>query len=153
MLTHYFTLQALARDFDEKLRNATIQQIFTQQRNELLICCRTETGARTLCVSCDPKPNYIFLRDSVARAKRNSVDLFDDALSQRIVGIIVYPHDRILQIKLENKSSLHFQAFGMMANVLLVDEENRIADSFKRKREFVGKPFEAFTDLIFTKLR
>ena len=142
MLTHYFTLQALAGDFVEKLRHATIEQIFTQHRNELLISCRTEIGARTLCISCDPKPNYIFLRDSVARAKRNSVDLFDSALSQRIVGISVHPHDRILQIELENKSSILFQAFGMMANVLLIDGASTITDSFKRKRDSVGKLFE-----------
>jgi predicted ribosome quality control (RQC) complex YloA/Tae2 family protein len=142
MLTHYSTLQALAHGFHEKLRHATIQEIFTQQRNELLISCRSETGVWTLCISCDPKPNYIFLRDSVARAKRNSVDLFDSALSQRIVGISVHPHDRILQIELENKSSLLFQAFGTMANVLLIDGASTIIDSFKRKRDFAGKLFE-----------
>jgi predicted ribosome quality control (RQC) complex YloA/Tae2 family protein len=145
MLTHYFTLQALARDFDEKLSDATIQQIFTQQRNELLISCRTETGAWALCISCDPKLNYIFLRDSVARAKKNSVDLFPEAVSQRIVGVSIYPRDRILQIELENKSTLCFQAFGMMANVLLIDKAGSTVESFKRKKDFVGKLSEAQT--------
>jgi predicted ribosome quality control (RQC) complex YloA/Tae2 family protein len=142
MLTHYFTLQVLAHDFDEKLHYATVEQIFTQQRNELLISCRTETGAWTLSISCDPRLNYIFLRDSVARAKRNSVDLFDDAVSQPIVGISVHPHDRILQIELENKSTLCFLAFGMMANVLLIDGGRTIVESFKRKKDLAGKPFD-----------
>jgi predicted ribosome quality control (RQC) complex YloA/Tae2 family protein len=142
MLTHHSTLQALARDFNEWLQNATIQQIFTQQRNELLVSCGTETGAWTLSISCNPKLNYIFLRDPVARAKRNSVDLFHNAVSQRIVKISVYPDDRILLIELENQSMLCFQAFGMMANVLLVDREQMLVDSFKRKRDLVGKAFE-----------
>jgi predicted ribosome quality control (RQC) complex YloA/Tae2 family protein len=145
MLTHYSTLQVLAHDLNERLHNATIQQIFTQQRNELLFSCATETGAWTLSVSCDPKLNYIFLRDPVARAKKDSVDLFDGAVSQRIVGISVYPHDRILQIKLENGSTLLFQAFGMMANILLIDEASTIVESFKRKSDLVGKPFHVET--------
>jgi predicted ribosome quality control (RQC) complex YloA/Tae2 family protein len=145
MLTHYFTLQALAREFGKKLQSATVQQIFTQQRNELLISCRTETGELTLNISCDPKLNHIFLRDSIARAKKNSVDLFDSAVSQLIVGVSVHPQDRILQIELENKSTLCFQAFGMTANILLVDKAGTVVEAFKRSRDFVGKPFEMQT--------
>jgi predicted ribosome quality control (RQC) complex YloA/Tae2 family protein len=142
MLTHYFTLQSLAYEFNERLRNTIIQQIFTQQRNELLISCSADDNAWTLSASCNPGLNYVFLREPVARAKKNSVDLLDDALSLHILGVTVHPFDRILQIQLENDSVLCFQLFGPTANILLVDREMVITDAFKRKRELVGKTFE-----------
>jgi predicted ribosome quality control (RQC) complex YloA/Tae2 family protein len=142
MLTHYFTLQSLAHEFNERLHNAIIRQIFTQQRNELLISCSVDDNAWTLSTSCNPRLNYVFLRDSVARAKKNSVDLFDDAVSLHVLGVTVHPFDRILQIQLENDSAFCFQLFGPTANILLVDREMVIVDAFKRKRELVGQTFE-----------
>jgi predicted ribosome quality control (RQC) complex YloA/Tae2 family protein len=142
MLTHYFTLQSLAHDFNKHLRNATIQQIFTQQRNELLVSCSAGGSACTISASCNPKLNYVFLRDPVARAKKNSVDLLGDAVSLHILSVAVHPYDRILQIHLENESILCFQLFGPTANFLLIDQEMVITDAFKRKRELVGKTFE-----------
>ncbi len=141
MLSHYFTLRSLAHTFNERLRSTTIQQIFTQQRNELLISCSSDTESWALSVSCDPKLNYIFLRDSVARAKRNSVDLFTEAVPSTIVDISVHPHDRILQIELENGSTLCFLPFGPTANVFLINRDKMIIDAFKRTKELVGKPF------------
>lgn len=142
MLTHYFTLQALANRFNERLHNATLREIFTQQRNELLISCSTGTDACTLCVSCDPKMNYIFLRDPIARAKKNSVDLFTDPIAKQIESVSVHPYDRILQIKLEGGSMLCYQPFGTMANVLLLDQRLVISDAFKRKKDLIGNTFE-----------
>lgn len=142
MLTHYFTLQSLAHSFNERLHNATLQEIFTQQRNELLISCSTGTDACTLCVSCDPRMNYIFLRNPIARAKKNSVDLFTEAISKCIESISVHPFDRILQIKLEDGRMLCYQPFGMMANVILLDQHLVISDAFKRKKDLMGKTFE-----------
>jgi predicted ribosome quality control (RQC) complex YloA/Tae2 family protein len=143
MLTHYFTLQSLAYEFNERLHNAIIQQIFTQQRNELLVSCSVGDNTWTLSASCNPRLNYVFLRESVARAKKNSVDLFDDAVSLHILGATLHPFDRILQIQLENDSVLCFQLFGPTANILLIDREMVITDAFKRKRELVGQTFDA----------
>jgi predicted ribosome quality control (RQC) complex YloA/Tae2 family protein len=142
MITHYLTLRSLAQGFNELLQHATIREVFTQQRNELLISCSAEKGEYTLCVSCDPKLNYIFLRDPVARAKKNSVDLFDRLLSRRINSVSVHPYDRILQLFCDDSSILCYQAFGMMANILLVDEKGVIVDAFKRKKALVETPFE-----------
>ncbi len=142
MLTHYFTLQALAHSFNERLRNASIQEIFTQQRNELLLCCSTASDAWTLSVSCDPRLNYIFLRGPAARAKKNSVDLFTEAVSRCIASISVHPYDRIFQIELKDKSMLCFQPFRTLANILYVDSQMVITDAFKRRKELIGKAFE-----------
>lgn len=142
MLTHYRTLQALARTFDERLRDAIIREIFSQQRNELLLHCAAGSNAWTVCISCDPKLSYIFLRDPIARAKKNSVDLFPDATHKTIEGISVHEADRIFQIKLEDQSTLSFLPHGMTANVLLINEGKMIIDAFKRKKTLVGKMFE-----------
>jgi predicted ribosome quality control (RQC) complex YloA/Tae2 family protein len=141
MLTHYFTLKFLARELNERLRDATVKEVFSQRRNELLISCSLESRAWTLILSCDPRWNYLFLRDSVARAKKNSVDLFNDALHRTIRKVLVDPNDRILKIALDDDLTLAFLPFGSTANVFLVDHDRNILDAFKRSREFVGKGF------------
>src|SRR5437867_912122 len=85
MVTHYFTLRVLCQELNALLQGATIDEIFTQQKNELIISlgrpARTEAasaGSRFLSVSVDPKLNYIFSREKFARAKKNSADLFKE---------------------------------------------------------------------------
>ncbi len=141
MLTHYFTLKSLARDFDARLRSATIREIFSQHRNELLISCSSDNREWTISVSCDPRLNYIFLRDLVARAKKNSVDLFERAIRRKIKGVSIQPNDRVLEFALEDELTLTFLPFGSAANIFLVDQDRLILDAFKHSREFIGKPF------------
>jgi len=142
MITHYRTLQALAQLFDVRLRDTRIREIFTQQRNELLLLCTADARSWTISISCDPKLNYIYLRDPVTRSKKNSVDLFPEATHKYIQAVSVHPDDRILQILLEDGMTLCFLPHGVAGNVFLVSTEGKIVDAFKRAKEFVGKPFE-----------
>ncbi|MEE9225199.1 MAG: NFACT family protein [Bacteroidota bacterium] len=139
MITSYYTLQALAQEFDQSLRRATIREIFTQQKNELLISLEARSNAWTLTASTDPRMNYVFLRDPVARAKRNSVDIFPALFGKEVVKVWVHRNDRILQINVQDSGSICLQLFGNPANILLVNEDGVIVDAFKKSKDVVGK--------------
>lgn len=139
MITSYYTLQALAREFDSSLRRARIREIFTQQKNELLISLETPSNACTLTASTDPHMNYVFLREPVARAKKNSVDIFPTIFDKEVLEVRIQPNDRVLQINLQDSVSIWFRLFGSSANVLLVNEESLVVDAFKKSKAVAGE--------------
>ena len=61
MVTHYLTLLALTRELDAVLRSATILEVFTQLKNEMVVAIEPARHAgrpgekRAIHVSVDPK--------------------------------------------------------------------------------------------------
>ena len=160
MATHYLTLAALSRELNPLLRSSTIQEIFTQNKNELIISAgrsdagtlestgpsvaRSSTGDESpadlwLHISVDPKLNYLFAAKPGNRAKRNSVDLFKLILGFTIESIAVRPFDRTLTIALRNNRFIVIQLYGSAAsNIYLTDETAKILDAFKNRKTLVG---------------
>ena len=160
MATHFLTLAALSRELDPQLRSSTIQEIFTQNKNELIISVgRSETGsvastdpsvARSpaggesaaglwLHISVDPKLNYFFAAMPGNRAKRNSVNLFDLIIGSTIESIAVRPFDRTLTIALRKNRFIVIQLYGSAAsNIFLTDETTKILDAFKSRKTLIG---------------
>ncbi len=149
MWTHFFTLRALAKELNAVLAAATTSEIFTQRKNELLISIgaadadvHTANADHTLDVSINPELNFLFLRDRVRRARKNSVDLFPEAVGTRIRSVSTGSQDRIVSIDLSNDLQFCLQLFGTAAsNVFLVGEHGIIKNAFKNSKYFVGKRF------------
>lgn len=149
MWTHYFTLRTLARELNAVLPAATILEIFTQRKNELLISIgpskdgtASSNDDRTLIISIDPRMNFLFTRSRVTRARKNSVDLFSEAVSASITNVSTRSQERVVSLDLSNDLQFCFQLFGTAAsNVFLVDERGLIRNSFKNSKQFVGKRF------------
>lgn len=149
MITHSFTLRALARELDPLLNSVCIREIFTQQKDELIIALdRIPAASRAdaspaLVVSVAPRFNYLMLRDDIARAKRNSLDLFPHAHGATIERVAVVPSDRIMQIVLAGSTIIVVRLFNTAAsNILLVDSSNVVLDAFKNGKELKGTILE-----------
>lgn len=139
MVVHYFTLSALSKELDTALRGANLSEIFSQQKNELVLTVSREGEAKSLVVSVEPRMNYCFLRESVARARKNSIDLFPDAVGKTVEELSLLPSDRIIQVKLAEGLMLWLQLYNSArSNVLLLDRNLTIQDAFKNRKELVG---------------
>src|ERR1041385_1488406 len=145
MVTHYFTLRALSQEFNALLRDVIIDEIFSQQKNEVVISftgrqqLQANGLSHSLVVSGDPKLNYFYVREKIARAKKNSVDLFHDIVGLSIKGVTMRSHDRIVQCELNNGSKLLAQLYNTVAsNVILLDEHNTIQETFKDNKALKG---------------
>lgn len=66
------------------------------------------------------------------RARKNSIDLFNDALMQSVIGVEQFSNERSFQINLTNDWSIIFKMHGNRSNVLL-SQGNRITSIFKRE--------------------
>ena len=134
MLSNYYTLRFLAADLHSRLRNSPIEDAFTQNKNELLVSFRVQDDVQTLVISCEPSMNYLFLRNGIHRAKKNSVDVFRTLPGKLVRSVAIHPSDRELVMHLSDETRLLIRLYGSKANVLLVDEKNVIVDSFLNAR-------------------
>ena len=133
MITNYYTLFHITAELDRKFTGQPVGDIFTQHRGELVISFQ-ETPA-VLLAGCDPADNFIYARNSYARARRNSTNLFPDVAGARIENIFIHPADRQLHIRLMGKRELVMQLFGSRANVLLLDAHGTISETFLKKSD------------------
>ncbi len=140
MVTHYFTLHALSKELDEHLRDGIIQEIYTQHKNELLITIRRDSREMCLTISIEPALNYMYLRDTVSRARKNTVDIFPQVLQKSIAGVVLHPHDRIMQIHLESDLTIQAHLYNTSeSNIVLVRKEGFVEDAFKHGKAVKGQ--------------
>ncbi len=143
MLNHFITLQSLADEFNAALKNATVLELYSQQKNELQISLLVNNTPKTLSASITPQMNFIFMREQIARAKRNSISLFAELNNKTINNITGHLFDRIISIHFSNKMKMMFHLFGTTsANIFLINENKEIINAFKHNKDFVGKSYE-----------
>jgi predicted ribosome quality control (RQC) complex YloA/Tae2 family protein len=145
MISHYLTLKALTNELALFVEHAVIEEVYSQQKNELLLTCRSPQGGRvdhgggTLCVSVEPHFNYLYFRDVVQRKRKNSADIFPGLIGRTIVKITIQPDDRIISIILENSNVLRLQLFNTAAsNIVLENSSGQIVESFKKNKLLHG---------------
>lgn len=142
MVTHFFTLRSLAGELNDGLRGFAFDEVFSQQKNELILSVRAPDGKpRSLVISVEPRMNYCYVRDRVARARRNSVDLFPELIGQEVLGVGIEPFDRTLRLTVSGLSVLLMRLYDSAAsNLYLIDNNRIVLRSFKRSKEFSGRP-------------
>jgi len=133
MITNYYTLAHVANELEHEFAGRTVDEIFTQHRSELVISVK-ETPA-VIITGCEPANNFIYARKTFARARRNSTDFFTDIQGTVIEKVFIHPTDRQLHICLKDKRKLIVQLFGSKANVLLLDANGIITETFLKKSD------------------
>ena len=133
MITNYYTLSHVATELEREFAGKTVSEIFTQHRGELVICFK-ETPA-VIIVGCEPAHNFIYARKTFFRARRNSTNLFAGIDSAVIEKVFLHPTDRQLHIQFTDTRELVVQLFGSKANVLLLDANGKINETFLKKSD------------------
>jgi predicted ribosome quality control (RQC) complex YloA/Tae2 family protein len=142
MVTHYFTLAALSAELDDSFRSLAVTDIFTQQKNEIVL--HAEPGDRSLHISVDPRMNFLFMEEGSSRARRNSVDLFGELTGSAIRSVAIQPYDRTVRLDVEDGRHLFLQLYNSAAsNVYLTDAKMVVLNSFKNRKKFEGTLFES----------
>ncbi len=139
MLTHYATLKYLAHWLDEMLAGASILEVFSQTRNELMLHFDQGEQHAALRISVEPHRNFVYLLHDIKRAKRNTVDLFPLVIGKTIESIASAQYDRTLLLRCSGQLTVAIKMYGSAANVLVVNDHNAIIDEFVRSKETVGK--------------
>lgn len=139
MVNNYYTLYALVREIKASLLGKTVSEIYTQERNVLTLSFNE--SRRSFVISCEPTLNYLLLKDGIARARRNTVDLLDQAIGRCIEDVDIARRSREIVCSLSGEYIISFQFFGSKANVILVDPSSTIVDAFLHRKELINTQY------------
>lgn len=148
MLNNYYTVKETAKFLNDKISGYLIRDIYTQEKNKLLIEVFNENSDDTklLEYSIEKGFNYLLLKNNFSKARKNFAGLFQETYEQTIENISLYNEDRVICFKLKNDTELVFTFFSNKANCFLCTG-NTIINSFKDKDEFMQKELSAIIPL------
>ncbi|HTP13459.1 MAG TPA: NFACT RNA binding domain-containing protein, partial [Bacteroidota bacterium] len=134
------------------LKGCLLSEAFTQNRNELIL--RFSPANRSggivpdefVTVSCEPSVNFVHTANEFHRAKRNSLDLFGEFLGESVRSVHMHAADREIAIAFASGIRMMIQMYGSKANVLVVNQDDEVVDSFLRSRELKGTTLPAPTN-------
>lgn len=135
MLRNYFTLYHLTVELQELLEEGYVFEVFSQQRNEIIISLITNRGNHLQLMVVTGRPDLcIYTREGLNRKQRNTAVLLPEIAEKKISGVIIDPRDRIIRMALENSYVLVLQLFSAKTNVLL-ESEGKIINRFKENSD------------------
>ncbi len=119
MHLNYHFLRYLAPALHEKFVGSRIASCFSQSKDELIL--ETEAAGESLFIRAHLLPPQVFLAfpSQLHRAKRNSIDLFQELVGDRIEKCVVFHFERAFYFDLESGKKLVFKLHGNRSNVLL----------------------------------
>ncbi len=135
MLNNYYTLRYIAGLLDAALRGQRIAEAFSQERDEMVL--RFENRDEHLVISCRPENSTLYLHPNFSRKKRNSTDVLRDLPGRLIESVSIVPLDRQILFRLYGEI-LEAQLYGSKSNVLLIDANNTIRDTFRNAKVLAG---------------
>lgn len=120
MLRNYFTLYHLAFELQELLQGGYVFEVFSQQRNEIILSLITNQGKHLQLIVVTGHPKLcIYTREGINRKQRNIAELMPDVTEKQISGVVIDPCDRIIYLQLEANHVIVLQLFSAKTNVLL----------------------------------
>jgi predicted ribosome quality control (RQC) complex YloA/Tae2 family protein len=142
MLLTYYTLHALAAEWDASLRGTTVEDAYSQNRAELSVAlggADSDADDWTLVAVVRPELRLLFRNPGHGRARRNSASLFEAAHGRRVEAVRTAERDRVVFVELEGGLRFQLQFFGPRPNVWLADGE-RVVEAFQSGDAWVGEP-------------
>ena len=111
MLQNYFFLNRFILEIQPILVDSTIEELFSQEKSKLIVMLSRsdQIFALELCVI--PGSSYLNLRQNYSRAKKNTVNFFNDLSGKKISSIEIADNDRIVKIGCSN-SDIYFAIRG-----------------------------------------
>ena len=132
MYKNYFILNRIVLELNSLLNRSTIVEVFSQEKDKLILKCVNEKQL-FLEISVNPGEPYLTLKNEYHRAKKNSVDVFEDFLPLDIKNFEISDHDRLVRINCA-EINIYFAIRGKHTNIY-VDDRNGLITSFKNEDE------------------
>jgi predicted ribosome quality control (RQC) complex YloA/Tae2 family protein len=127
---NFYFLRQLTSTLQEILSSAVVSECFSQNKDELIVRFEREKDPFFIRASLLSTFSCLSFPETFNRARRNSVDLFEKLIGQRVQGIEQFQNERSFAIHFSNDFSLLFKMHGNRANILLF-EKGDIEQLFK----------------------
>ena len=133
MIKNYFFLNRFIVEANKILNDAIVSSIFSQEKDKMIIELKRNNISMFLEISTNPGFPYITIKDKFNRAKKNTIDLFQDCVSSKLIAVEISKSDRVLKINLDS-GSIFFAVRGKFTNVSFISNDG-VMEHFKNPPE------------------
>lgn len=134
MQFNFYFLKALSKELSEELLGYTVSCIFSQNKDELILCFEKSGATFFIKANLDSQTSLLSFPNSFARARKNSVDLFTDLFGLEIIEVRQFSNERSFAIQFADDYELLFKLHGRHSNVLLF-KHGELQTVFKKNLE------------------
>ncbi len=130
MHNNYYFLRQLTKSLEKTLRYTVVSECFSQSKEELLIRFETQGSPFFIKANLSPSFSCLSFPENFHRARKNSVDLFQKLIGQRVKDIHQFENERSFTINFSNDVVMLFKMHGNRSNIVLF-ENGVVTEIFK----------------------
>jgi len=129
---NFYFLRHLTETLGEKITNGVVSECFSQNKNELIL--RFEISQKSFFIKASLQTEFSCLSfpQEFNRARKNSVDLFESLIGQRVIALRQYHNERSFSIHFTEEWKLLFKMHGNKSNLVLFKNDS-VKDLFRKK--------------------
>ena len=124
MHNSYFLLIQLVEDLRRKITGYRVVSVFSQEKDELVIEFNDGKSSFFIRAVFHPEFPILIFPESFGRARKNSVDLFNDILMKTVTQVKLFENERAFLIECTDGFGLLFKIHGPSGNVLLIHNDS-----------------------------
>jgi predicted ribosome quality control (RQC) complex YloA/Tae2 family protein len=128
---NYYFLRHLTKAIEPIITDAVISECFSQNKEELIIRFETRSDPFFIKASLHTTFTCLAFPMQFHRAKKNSIDLFEILIGQRVQSVTQFNNERSFALRLSNNLTLLFKMHGNRSNIILFENE-KILTLFKK---------------------
>lgn len=127
MHNNYYYIRQLSAQLKEKLSGWTLAACFSQEKDELVLGFTNGTAEFYIKAVLTPSFACLVFPDTFARARKNSVDLFEEMMGLQVTGVTQFKNERSFAIDLEKDYQLLFKMHGNRSNIILFHNQSPVS--------------------------
>jgi predicted ribosome quality control (RQC) complex YloA/Tae2 family protein len=124
---NYYFLRQLSGQLQQELVGYTLVSCFSQNKDELIIEFNNSSQSFFIKASLLPQFCCLSFPENFNRARKNSIDLFNEILMNKVIGIKQFENERSFSIELEESYQLVFKMHGNRSNLILYRDDKAIS--------------------------
>jgi predicted ribosome quality control (RQC) complex YloA/Tae2 family protein len=143
----YFVLRQLGTRLNEFLPGCRVHSCYSQDKDELVIQFVGNQVEYFLHLVLRNNFSMIRVPESLARARKNSIDLFEELRSIEVLEVFCVENERCICIFLDHDLSILLKMFGYQSNVLVCRNgvpfkifKNKLKDDLQLSLDLPGDP-------------
>ena len=119
MHNSYFFFKHLVPRLSAVLIGSRFISCFSQEKDELILEFNDNTRSFFIRVIFSPILSIMLFPESFRRARKNSADIFQEAMMGKVISLRLFENERSFSISLDNHHDLIFKMHGASGNVIL----------------------------------
>lgn len=119
MHNNYYLLRKLSAELEKSLAGVVVSECFSQSKDELIIRFETQTKPLYIKASLQSAFSCLSFPEEFNRARKNSIDLFQELIGLRVIGVRQFINERSFSVQFTDHTELLFKMHGNRANLVL----------------------------------